>query len=52
MKGKNDFIDAYVTMFGGTKREARGVFKSASEEYIKSVIGWFETQCIHSFYEN
>lgn len=48
----NKFITAYCWMFGGTKTEAKIIFKCADQEYIKLIIDIYNKQTQKSFYED
>ena len=35
---KKDFIDAYIWLYGGTKKHAAEIYKESAESWIRSVI--------------
>ena len=35
---KKDFIEAYIWLYGGTKKHAAEIYKKSAESWIKSVI--------------
>jgi len=51
---KNDFVTAYVCMYGSTKKKALEVFKEkeADDSYINDVIDWFKQTAKFSFYND
>lgn len=51
-KAEAEFVDAYKYLFGGTKKAAEKVYKTASESYIKACIDAFERNAKVSFYHD
>lgn len=55
-KMKNNFMEAYVWMYGSTKKKANEVFRRAMEiadyDYIKEVIACYESNAQKSFYND
>lgn len=47
---RKDFIIAYIWMFGTTKKEAKEVYKTASESYIREIIHGFKKNAKVSLY--
>jgi len=41
---KTEFINAYVWMFGSSKKKASELYKTADPEYIKTVINAYRKQ--------
>jgi len=52
MKDKSKFIDAYKYLFGGTKKAAEKVYKTADVHYINACIEAFERNAKVSFYHD
>ena len=56
MGNKNQFVDAYVWLYGSTKKEAGKAYSRAMEiadySYIKEIIACFENNAKKSFYED
>lgn len=46
---KEDFIKAYIWMYGGTKRKAMEVYRTAEESYIDNIIDAFMSNAKKSF---
>lgn len=49
---EREFKDAYIAMFGGTKKDATRVYKITDDDYHKEVIGWFKQNAFVAFYED
>ena len=49
---KQRFINAYISLYGGTKKQADKIYKTASNIYINNVIGWFDDQAKLCFYND
>ena len=49
---KQKFIDAYTSLYGGTKKQANNIYKTSSNTYINTVIGWFDDQSKLCFYND
>ena len=49
MENKRKFIDAYMWMFGETKRKAESAYRETSEEYHAAVIETWLNQCHLAF---
>lgn len=49
-KAKAEFVDAYRYLFGGTKKAAEKVYKTADVHYINACIEAFERNAKVSFY--
>lgn len=52
MNKKAEFISAYVYMFGGTKKAAGKVYKTADEQYISAIIDGFKQNAKTGFYHD
>lgn len=52
MDRKKKFIDAYLAMMGGNKATAEKVYKEQNDNYINSVIDWFERTVKLSFFND
>ena len=52
MNRKNEFITAYVAMFGGNKETAEKVYKEQNDSFISAVIEWFGRTVKLSFYND
>ena len=52
MNRKTKFIDAYTWMYGGTKKEAEMVYKTAGKEYIDMIIDGFKENAKQGFYND
>ena len=52
MDRKKKFIDAYLAMMGGNKVTAEKVYKEQNDNYINSVIDWFERTVKLSFFND
>lgn len=46
---KQRFINAYIWLFGTTKKEASKAYKTASTEYIHQIIETFENNAKRAF---
>lgn len=46
------FVDAYIWMFGGTKKAAREVYRKADHGYISAVIESYTRHFAFTFYED
>ena len=46
------FVDAYIWLFGGTKKAAKEIYRLSSAEYIESVISVYKRQLILAFYND
>ena len=51
-ENKRKFIDAYMWMFGETKRKAASAYRETSEEYHAAVIETWLNQCHLAFYND
>lgn len=49
---KKRFLFAYSWIFGTTKKEAERVFRTADDDYIKSIIYSFKHNAAITFYED
>lgn len=49
---KKRFLFAYSWIFGTTKKEAERVYRTADDDYIKSIIHSFEHNAAITFYED
>lgn len=49
---KEDFIKAYVYMYGSTKKKALEVFKTADKSYISAIVYAFKRNAQAAFYED
>ena len=53
---KNTFIDAYVWLYGSTKKTAERIYRTAigcgDYRYVKEVIACFENNSKQSFYND
>ena len=50
MKAK--FLTAYIYLYGGTKKHAENVYKTASAAYIAAVIDSYYQDCKLGFYND
>lgn len=46
------FIDAYRWMYGGTKKNAREIYRKADPDYIALIIKAYEQQNRMAFYDD
>lgn len=49
---KKMFIDAYIAMFGTTKKQANDAYKNSDDAYRKAIINWFINQSKLAFYND
>lgn len=49
---KSEFIDVYIYLFGGTKKAAEKVYKTANKSYISVCIETFEHNAKAAFYHD
>ena len=49
---KKTFVDAYIAMFGGTKKNAIEVYKNSTKEYKKELISGFLFNAKTAFYND
>lgn len=47
---KEQFIDAYIFFYGGTKKRAREIYKEVSRSFVDALCGGYEAQCKLAFY--
>ena len=52
MNEKQQFIDAYIWMYGCTKKRALQAYKEQNLEGIKLIISSYNNQCRQSFYND
>lgn len=52
MTMKEEFITAYVALYGGTKKSALKVYERADKSYISAIIYAFKRMCKNIFYED
>lgn len=46
------FVDAYMWLFGANKTQAKKAYRNSDDDYRKSVIDAFKSNCIKTFYED
>lgn len=49
---KNQFIIAYCSMYGASKKKAAQVYRESSEEYKKAIIEGFKAESTKAFYND
>ena len=49
---KKMFVEAYIAMFGTTKKQANEVYKNSDNTYKNAVINWFNNQSKVTFYND
>lgn len=49
---KKMFIDAYIAMFGSTKKQANEVYKNSDNAYKNVIVTWFNNQSKAAFYND
>ena len=46
------FVDAYIWMWGGTKKNAKDVYKSADDNYKRLIVRCYEAQSRLMFWDD
>lgn len=49
---KQDFINAYIYLYGTSKKEAEKAYKNASKDYINEIINTFKNDAAKTFYND